>query len=80
MKKKKEIFFFAQVTHKEDKLGEFSWRFWVLQPWRVGVFRGRFYYWLCGEILFTPWDLFVVYLIYCELKFSINLIVVISIS
>ena len=54
VKKKKEIFFFAQVIHKEDKLVEFSWRFWVLQPWRVGVFRGRFYYWLCGEIVFTP--------------------------
>ena len=27
MKKKKETFFFAQVTHKEDKLVEFSWSF-----------------------------------------------------
>ena len=80
VKKKKEIFFFAQVTYKEDKLVEFSWRFWVLQPWRVGVFRGRFCYWLCSEIVFTLWDLFVIYSIYCEHKFSINLIVVISIS
>ena len=80
VKKKKETFFFAQVTHKKDKLVDFSWSFWVLQPWRVEVFRGRFCYWLCGEIVFTPWDLFVVYPIYCEHKFSINLIVVISIS
>ena len=27
LKKKKEIFFFTQVTHKEDKLVEFSWSF-----------------------------------------------------
>ena len=33
-----------------------------------------------GEIVFTLRDLFVVYPIYCGLKFSINLIVVISIS
>ena len=78
-KRKRRHFFFAQVTHKEDKLVEFSWSFWVLQPWRVGVFRGRFCYWLCGEIVFTHWDLFVVYPIYCGLKFSINLIIVISI-
>ena len=77
VKKKKGIFFFAQVTHKEDKLVEFSWNFWVLQPWKVEVFKGR--YWICGEIVFTPWDLFVVYPIYCGFKFSINLIVVISI-
>ena len=51
----------------------------MLQPWRVGVFRRIFCYWFCGEIVFTP-DLFVVYLIYCGLKFSINLVVVISIS
>ena len=35
VKKKKEKFFFAQVTHKEDKLVEFSWSFWVLQPWKL---------------------------------------------
>ena len=68
-KRKMRHFFFAQVTHKEDKLVEFSWSFWVLQPWRVGVFRGRFYYWLCSEIVLTFWDLFVVYPIYCEHKF-----------
>ena len=79
VEKKKVTFFFAQVTHKEDKLVEFSWSFWVLQLWRVGVFKERFCYWLCGEIVFTHWDLFVVYPIYCELKFSINLIIVISI-
>ena len=79
-KRKRRHFFFTQVTHKEDKLVVFLWSFWVLQPWRVGVFRGRFYYWLCGEIVFTPWDLFIVYPIYCGFKFSINLIVVISIS
>ena len=73
MKKKNETFFFVQVTYKEDKLVEFSWSFLVLQPRRVGVFRGRFFYWLCGEIVFTPWDLFVVYPIYYELKFSIKL-------
>ena len=80
VKKKKETFFFAQVTHKEDKLVEFSWSFWLLQPWRVGVFRGRFCYWLWSEIVSTHWDLFVVHPIYYGLKFSINLIVVISIS
>ena len=80
VKKKNETFFFTQVTHKEDKLVEFSWSFWVLQPWRVGVFKGRFCYWLCGEIVFTPWNLFVVYPIYCEIEFSVNLIIVISIS
>ena len=79
-KRKMKHFFFAQVTHKEDILVESLWSFWVLQPWRVRVFRGRFCYWLCGEIVFTPWDLFIVYPIYRELKFSINLIVVISIS
>ena len=79
-KKKKETFFFIQVTRKEHKLVEFSWSFWMLQPWRVGIFRGRFYYWICGEIVFTHWDLFVVYPIYCEHKFNINLIIVISIS
>ena len=26
------FFFFTQVTHKKDKLVEFSWNFWVLQP------------------------------------------------
>ena len=78
-KRKKIHFFFGQVTHKEDKLMEFSWSFWVLQPWRVGVFRRIFCYWFCGEIVFTL-DLFVVYLIYCEHKFNINLIIVISIS
>ena len=41
----------------------------MLQPWRVGVFRGRFCYWLCGEIVFTLLDLFVVYPIYCKHKF-----------
>ena len=80
MKKKNETFFFAQVTCKEDKLVEFSWSFRVLQPWKVEVFRGRFCYWLCGEVVFTPGDLFVVYPIYCGLKFSVNLIVVISTS
>ena len=80
MKKKNETFFFAQVTDKENKLVEFLWSFWMLQPWRVGVFKGRFCYWLCGEIVFTPSDLFVVYPINCGLKFSINLTVVISIS
>ena len=79
-KRKNVTFFFAQVTHKEDKLMKFLWSFWVLQPWRVGVFRGRCCYWLCGEIVLTLWDLFVVYPIYCGLNFSINLIVVISIS
>ena len=54
MKKKKETFFFAQVAHKENKFVKFSWSFFMLQPWRVGVFRGRFYYWLCGEIVFIP--------------------------
>ena len=78
-KRKNVTFFFAQVTHKEDKLMEFSWSFWVLQPWRVGVFKEKFCYWFCGEIVFTPWNLFVVYPIYCGLKFSINLIIVISI-
>ena len=34
-KRKKETFFFTQVTHKEDKLVEFLWNFLVLQPWRV---------------------------------------------
>ena len=53
-KRKKETFFFALVTHKEDKLVEFSWNIWVLQLWRVGVFRGQFCYWFCGEIVFTP--------------------------
>ena len=76
-KRKIRLFFFAQVIHKEDKLMEFLWSFRVLQPWRV-VLRRRFYYWLCGEIVFTR-NLFIVYLIYCGLKFSINLIVVISI-
>ena len=28
----KRNIFFAQVTYKEDKLVEFSWSFWVLQP------------------------------------------------
>ena len=28
MKKKKETFFLAQVTHKKDKLVEFSWNFY----------------------------------------------------
>ena len=32
------------------------------------------------RIIFTFWDLFAIYLIYCRLKFSINLIIVISIS
>ena len=80
VKKKNVTFFFTQITHKEVKLVEFSWSFWELQPWRVGVFKGRFCYWLCNEIVFTPWDLFVVYPIYCGLKFCINLIGVISIS
>ena len=79
-KRKMRHFFFTQVTHKEDKLVEFSWSFWVLQSWRDGVFKRRFCYWLCSEIIFTSWDLFVVYQIYCGLKFSINLIFVISIS
>ena len=52
LKKKNETFFFVQATHKKDKLVEFSWSFWVLQPWRVGVSRGRFCYWYCGEIVF----------------------------
>ena len=52
-KEKGDIFL---CSHKEDKLVEFSWSFWVLQPWRVGVFKGRFCYWFCGEIVFTPWD------------------------
>ena len=52
-KEKGDIFL---CSHKEDKLVEFSWSFWVLQPWRVGVFEGRFCYWFCGEIVFTPWD------------------------
>ena len=30
--KKNETFFFAQVTCKKNKLVEFSWNFWVLQP------------------------------------------------
>ena len=54
MKKKKETFFFVQVTHKEDKIVEFSWSFGKLQPCRVRVFRERFCYWLCDEIAFTP--------------------------
>ena len=72
-KRKIRLFFFAQVIHKEDKLMEFLWSFRVLQPWRVGVLRRRFCYWLCGEIVFTSWNLFIIYLIYCGLKFSINL-------
>ena len=44
VKKKNETFVFAQITYKEDKLVEFSWSFWVLQPSRVGVFKGRFCY------------------------------------
>ena len=52
-KEKGDIFLYS---HKKDKLVEFSWSFWVLQPWRVGVFKGRFCYWLCGEIVFTSWD------------------------
>ena len=31
-KKKNETFFFTQVTYKEDKLVEFLWSFWMLQP------------------------------------------------
>ena len=31
-KKKNETFFFTQVTYKEDKLVEFLWSFWTLQP------------------------------------------------
>ena len=31
-KRKMRHFFFAQVTHKEDKLVVFSWSFWVQQP------------------------------------------------
>jgi len=42
VKKKNEIFFFAQLTHKEDKLVEFSWSFWMLQLWRIRVFKWRF--------------------------------------
>ena len=30
--KKNETFFFTQVTYKEDKLVEFLWSFWMLQP------------------------------------------------
>ena len=30
--REKRNIFFAQVTYKEDKLVEFSWSFWVLQP------------------------------------------------
>ena len=52
-KRKRSHFFFCwSYIHKEDKLVEFSWSFWVLQPWRVGVFRWRFCYWFCGEIVY----------------------------
>ena len=44
LKRKRKIFFFAQVTHKIDKLVKFLWRFWVLQLWRVRVFKRRFCY------------------------------------
>ena len=27
LKRKRKIFFFAQVTHKKDKLVKFSWKF-----------------------------------------------------
>ena len=73
MKNKKEIYFFAQATHKEDKLEEFSWRFECYNQRVLECLKedpaSRF----CEEIIFTPKDLFVVFLIYCALKFSINL-------
>ena len=52
----KEKWHIFLCSHKEDKLVELSWSFWVLQSWRVGVFKGRFCYWLCDEIVFTHWD------------------------
>ena len=53
MKNKKEKFFFAQTTHKEDKLVEFSWRFECYNQ-RVREYSKedhatRF----CEEIIFT---------------------------
>ena len=75
-KKKMRHFYLLKLrTRKINWWSSISWSFWVLQSWRVGVFRRRFCYWLCGEILFNHWDLFIVYPIYCGLKFSINLIV-----
>jgi len=38
VKKKKETFFFVQVTHKEDKLVEFSWSFLnatIMESWSI---------------------------------------------
>ena len=51
-KEKSDIFLCSSHTHKEDKLVEFFGGFWVLQLWRAGVFRGRFCYWYCGDIVF----------------------------
>ena len=61
VKKKKEIFFFAQVTHKEDKLVEFSWRFWVLQPWRVEYSEEDF---TTGFVvrLYLPFEIYLLYI------------------
>ena len=36
MKKKKETFFFIQVTHKEDKLVEFSFSFYSEEDFATG--------------------------------------------
>ena len=54
MKMKNETFFFAQATHKEDKLVEFSWKFEcynhrVLECSKEDLASG-----FCGEIVFTP--------------------------
>ena len=59
-KKKVDIFLCSSYTHKEEKLIKYSWSFWVLHPKRVRVFRGRFDYWFCGEIVF----IFEIYLLY----------------
>ena len=58
----------------------FSWRFFNTTTIEsLSVQREDLCYYFCGEIVFIPLDLFVVYLIYCEFKFGINLRVVISI-
>ena len=56
-KEKGDIFLCSCYTHKEDKLVEFSWTFWVLQLWRVGVFKVRFATSFLVRLYFTPWDL-----------------------
>ena len=70
----------ALAIHKEDKFVKFSWRFFntiIIES--LSVQREDLCYYFYGEIVFISLDLFVVYLIYCEFKFDINLRVVISI-